>query len=335
MTVRTPLARRPPGASLLRSAWFLPLLALAALLPFLIENNFIIGVFTDCLIYCALALAYDLSVGRVGTLSLALPLFFGTGSYAAALLAAHFGVPFPVAVLFAVACAAILAVAIGIPALRLSHLTFGMATLGFALIGELIANNWTQVTGGPDCVGNVSQMALPSGFTLGLSEQGQEYYIFLGLAVAVGVAIRLLVSSRIGRAFVAVREDEPMAMSVGMNPRRYRLAAFVTSGAIAGLVGAFYAHYLTVVCPTNLDISYTVNLLVILFLGGTGGFWGIIAAAFVVTAIPELLQVAPNVRLIAYGLVLLIGVGLMPSGAEGVVRRLVQMWRFRRTQHDA
>jgi ABC-type branched-subunit amino acid transport system permease subunit len=210
-----------------------------------------------------------------------------------------------------------------------------MATLGFALIGELIANNWVQVTGGPDCVGNVSLMALPSGLTLGLSEQGQEYYIFLGLAVAVGAGIRLLVSSRIGRAFVAVREDEPMAMSVGMNPRRYRLAAFVASGAIAGLIGAFYAHYLTVVCPTNLDISYTVNLLVILFLGGTGGFWGIVAAAFVVTAIPELLQVAPNVRLIAYGVVLLVGVTLMPFGVEGIAKRMVQKWRLRRTRHDA
>ena len=169
---------------------------------------------------------------------------------------------------------------------------------------------------------------------LGINQDGQQYYILLTIAVAVAVFVSVLVRSRIGRAYVAVREDEPMAMAVGINPKRYRMSAFVIGAAIAGLVGAFYAHYISIVCPTNLDISYTINLLVIIFLGGTGGFWGIIAAAFIFTAIPEELQVAPNFRLTVYGAALLLGVTLLPKGFEGAAvtlrRRLTRRARGRR-----
>jgi ABC-type branched-subunit amino acid transport system permease subunit len=262
----------------------LVVLAAAVLAPLVAHGGFTLGILTDSLVYVVLALSYDLSVGRVGALSLAHPAFFGTGAYAAAITWQRYSFSLPLQVLVAVGAAMVLAVLIGIPAFRLSHLTFGMATLGF-------------------------------------DQAAQQYYVFLLVAVLVAAFVWILVRSRIGRAYVAIREDEPMAMSVGIDPKRYRMSAFVVGAALAGLLGAFYAHYLSVVCPTNLDISYTINLLVILFLGGTGGFWGIIAAAFVFTAIPEELQVAPNVRLIVYGAALLLGISLLPEGFEGAVRQ--------------
>jgi ABC-type branched-subunit amino acid transport system permease subunit len=178
------------------------------------------------------------------------------------------------------------------------------------------------LTNGPLCVAGVPTMQSSFLSSIGMDSAAQQYEIFLVLAVVAGAFIWALVKSRIGRAFIAVREDEPMAMSVGINPKRYRMIAFVVGAAIAGLLGAFYAHYISVVCPTNLDISYTVSLLVIIFLGGVGGFWGIVLAAFVFTAIPEILQLDPSIRLIVYGAALLLGITFLPEGFEGLFSRL-------------
>ncbi len=311
------------GGRATRPAAVTALVVVGMLVPFVLKDDFILGIFTDSLVYVTLALSYDLSVGRVGALSLAHPAFFGAGAYAAAILLEHQpDAPLVLQVLLAVGTAGVLAVVIGIPAFRLSHLTFGMATLGFALIAELVAQNEVRLTNGPLCVAGVSPLQAGPLAGLGMDSAAQQYEIFLVLAVLTGAFVSALVKSRIGRAYIAVREDEPMAMSVGISPKRYRMSAFTTGAAIAGLLGAFYAHYVSVVCPTNLDISYTVNLLVILFLGGVGGFWGIILAAFVFTAIPEILQVDPSIRLIVYGAALLLGISLLPEGFEGLSRRL-------------
>ncbi|HEX3801952.1 MAG TPA: branched-chain amino acid ABC transporter permease [Solirubrobacteraceae bacterium] len=316
---RTRLTRSGRGG---RVALPIGLIVIAILVPLVIGDAFTIGILTDSLVYVTLALSYDLSVGRVGALSLAHPAFFGTGAYAAAIVAQRLSLPLSLQVLIAIGSAIVLAVVIGIPAFRLSQLTFGMATLGFALIAELVAENQIGLTNGPLCLSNLKTLHSGMLASLGATVGEQQYYIFLLIAVCVAGLFWSLVRSRVGRAYTAVRDDEPMAMAAGLNPTGYRMSAFVIGAGVAGLLGAFYAHYLTVVCPTNLDISYTVNLLVILFLGGTGGFWGIIAAAFVFTAIPEALQVAPNIRLIVYGAALLAGVMLFPEGFEGLAKDL-------------
>lgn len=310
------------------------LVVIAVVLPIVLHSAFTLGIFTDSLVYVALALSYDLTVGRVGALSLAHPAFFGTGAYAAAIVAQRLSLPLSLQVVIAIGAAVVLAFVIGIPSFRLTQLTFGMATLAFALIAELVAENQVGLTNGPLCMAGVKPLGSGLLASLGASAAAQQYYVFLVIAVGVAAIVWGVVHSRVGRAYTAVREDEAMAMSAGINPTRYRMSAFTGGAAIAGLVGAFYAHYLSVVCPTNLDISYTVNLLVILFLGGTGGFWGIIAAAFVFTAIPEALQVDPNVRLIVYGAALLACVLLFPEGFEGLARDVRRSVRRRRGSRD-
>jgi ABC-type branched-subunit amino acid transport system permease subunit len=230
--------------------------------------------------------------------------------------------PLALQVLFAIVTACLLALIVGAFAFRLSKLTFGMATLGFALIAQLIATNQMSLTNGPLCISGLSAVGSDALRSAGFTTAVQSYYLFLILAVVVAVAVRVLVTSRIGRAYMAVREDEPMAMTAAISPLRYRMSAFVVGAGIAGLLGAFYAHHLTVVCPSNLDMSYTVNLLVIVFLGGAGGYWGIILAAFVFTAVPEWLEVTPTIRMLIYGAVLLIGVSVMPDGIQGAVGKL-------------
>ena len=120
----------------------------------------------------------------------------------------------------------------------------------------------------------------------------------------------------------AVRDNEPLAAAAGINPLKYRMLAFVTGAAVAGGVGALYAHYLTVLCPEELTIGLTVNLLVILFLGGVGSLRGVLIGAVLFTALPEVLRVAPTWRLAIYGLLLLAIVIRAPEGLDAWLRGL-------------
>ena len=326
-TEALPEAPRRAVSSYWRPGLIVGVIAIFALMPQMLGSGFGLGVLTDAMVYVGLALSYDLTVGKVGSLSLAHPAFFGVGAYSAALLVEHTSLPLSIQMLCAIGVAALLALLIGIPSFRLSNLTFGMATLGFALIAQLVAQNEVSVTRGPLCIAGLSPISFGPLTSAGVNIANQQYYAFLALAIAVGVFVRVLTTSRIGRAYTAVREDDAMAMAAGINPTRYRMSTFVIGGGIAGAIGAAYAHYISVVCPTNLNISYTINLLVIVFLGGAGGFWGIIAAAVLFTAIPEGLQINPSNRLIIYGFILLLGVTLMPGGIEQLVKTTIKRLR--------
>jgi ABC-type branched-subunit amino acid transport system permease subunit len=132
---------------------------------------------------------------------------------------------------------------------------------------------------------------------------------------------RGLTTFRLGRAFHAVRDNEPLAGAAGIDPLKYRLLAFTLAGAIAGGVGALYAHYLSVMCPEEMTVSLTVNLLVIVFLGGVGSLRGVLLGAVLFTALPEVLRLAPTWRLVIYGGLLLLVVIRSPGGLESLLRR--------------
>ncbi|MBI1959889.1 MAG: branched-chain amino acid ABC transporter permease [Candidatus Rokubacteria bacterium] len=293
--------------------------AVLLLVPAFVTTPYFIHILVLTGMYIVLALSYDLSVGQVGVLSLAHPAFFGTGAYTAAILAVDYsGAPLLALGLGAV-LASVLAVAIGVPSFRLSEHSFAIGTLGFALIAELVARNWIGVTRGP-----MGIPGIPRPVILGVrvSTLVDFYYlmlVMLGLAVAF---YRALTTSRVGRAFRAVREDEVLAASAGVSPQKYKMIAFVVGAAMAGVMGVFYAWWFTIVSPEQLTMYYTVNLLIIVFIGGRGSLRGVILGAVIFTAVPEFLRIAPQARLILYGFILLASVHYFPDGLEGLLRRL-------------
>jgi branched-chain amino acid transport system permease protein len=131
-----------------------------------------------------------------------------------------------------------------------------------------------------------------------------------------------LTNSRIGRAFVAVRESETLARSVGINPLKYKMLALVIGATIAGMIGACYAHYAQIICPTDLSFAVTTNLLIMVYVGGVGSLRGIILGAIAFTFLPELLRLAPQIRLLLYGVILLLTTLYMPQGLEGAIARV-------------
>ena len=294
------------------------LVALAIAAPWVVaatapgQQRYVVHVLVYTALFAALALSYDLVVGHVGALSLAHPAFFGVGAYTAAILATRAGWPFLADVLAAVLVAGAVALVAGVPLFRLTEHAFAVGTLGFAVVAWIVATNWVEVTRGPLCITGIPKpvTTLPAWYWVALTALGGVLLLYRGLT-----------GFRLGRALHAVRDNEPLAAAAGIDPLRYRMLAFTVGGAVAGGVGALYAHYLSVFCPEEMTVALTVNLLVIVFLGGVGTLRGVLVGAVLFTALPEVLRLAPTWRLVIYGGLLLVIVIRSPAGLEGLLAR--------------
>lgn len=302
------------------------LILLVAIFPLFISTPYFIHIFILMGMYILFALSYDLSVGQVGVLSLAHPVFFGIGAYTAAILAVNYN-PHPFLCFFLGAVlAGALAFCIGIPSFRLSLHSFAIATLGFALIVELICRNWISLTRGPMGIPGIPRPTLSIPYLLSWHVNTlTEFYYLMYILVALGLAFYLILTrSRVGRAFRAIREDEVLAASAGVPPLKYKMIAFIAGACIAGVIGVFYAYWYSLVSPEQLSFYFTINLLIIVFLGGRGSFRGIVIAAFLFTALPEFLRITPQFRLILYGIILLLTVIYFPGGIEHIIQRITK-----------
>jgi len=299
----------------------LPLLVLLALvaLPQVVQLSYLLDVFIVTAMYVGLGLSYDLIVGQVGSLSLAQPAFYGIGAYAVALLSTRAHLSTIPALLAAALLAAMFALIIGIPSFRLSQYSFAIGTLGFATVAGLVAQNWVDLTDGPMCVTGIPKASIAG---LSFSTLPSFYYFIVAIVIGIFLFSRRLIGSRIGRSFAAVRENEPLASAVGVNPLKYKMLAFSVSAALAGTIGGMYAYYVNVVCPSELSLFITLNLLVILFIGGAGTLRGVVLGAIAATTLPELLRLASTWRLVLFGVVLLLIINVFPEGLEGGLRRL-------------
>ena len=300
------------GALVVAAPWLI-----AATLPR--QQRYVLHVLIFTALFAALALSYDLVVGHVGSLSLAHPAFFGVGAYTAAILATAARWPFVADLVAAVLAAAVVAALVGVPLFRLTEHAFAVGTLGLAVVASIVANNWVEVTRGPLCITGIPKPRLGG---LAITTLPGYYWLALGALATVALLYRRLTTFRLGRAFHAVRDNEPLAGAAGIDPLKYRLLAFTVSAALAGAVGALYAHYLSVMCPEEMTIGLTVNLLVIVFLGGVGSLRGVLVGAVLFTALPEVLRLAPTWRLVIYGVLLLLVVVRSPEGIESLLRRV-------------
>lgn len=305
--------------------WALALLALVVP-PLVIKSPYVIHILIVTGLYLSLAYSYNLIIGEVGDLSLAHPAFFGVGGYIAALMSTKIaaGVPLPAEWAVAIVVCAVLAYAMGILFFRLSPGAFSIATMAFCTIAELIIRNWVTVTNGPMCIVPIPRPRLGFFFLPAWNVRSltQFYWLVLVMTLLVLAFCYRMVKSRIGRSFVAVRENETLARSLGINPLKYKMLALVVGAALAGLIGATYAHYMQIICPTDLGFSVTTILLIIVYVGGVGSLRGIVLGAILFTALPELLRAAPTYRLFVYGIILLATAIFMPEGLEGIIQRL-------------
>jgi len=264
-------------------------------------------------IFTILALSLNLLLGYTGQLSLGHAGFFGIGAYTSALLALHWEWPFWLALPSAALTAGLAGYGIGRLALKVRGAYFVLVTISFAGVISLISINWMELTNGPLGLPGVPAPELPG---LSFRTKGAYYYLVLAAAGLSYLVCHRVVRSRLGRAFVALRENEPLAESVGIDPTRTLVAAAVLSAAMAGVAGSLYAHYTRFVSPEVFLFSYTVTMVIMVVAGGKGTLLGPVVGAILFTALPEALReaMAWQWQMVAYGLLLVALVFFLPRG---------------------
>lgn len=285
-------------------------LALYILLSVLISANIInpyySGILTMVCINVILAVSLNLATGFLGQLVLGHAGFMSVGAYSAALFTMYSGLPtvvsFQLALLVGGIVAAAFGVIIGVPALRLKGDYLAILTLGF---GEIIRVLILAMpfTGG---AAGLSGIPLLTTFT----------YVFIIAIITVAV-IFAFIHSRHGRAVIAIREDEIAAEAAGIHTTYYKLLAFVLAAFFAGIAGGLYAHHIGVLDPSKFDFNYSVEILIMVVLGGMGSITGSIVAAIVLTLLPELLRGFSEYRMLIYSVILICVMLFKPSGLLG------------------
>lgn len=299
--------------------------------PLITQSPYILHILILAGLYLILAQSLNLMLGYVGFLSLAQTAFFGIGAYTSTILAVTYKQPFWISFILAIILPSIIAAAVGVPFLRLSRHSFVISTLGFLVICWLIARNWVEVTRGPLGIPGIPSPTLNlfGVVEVSFASRANYYLLVMGFALLVILFLIKLVNSRMGRAFIAIREDEALAQAVGINTLKYKLIAFSISAAIAGLAGSLFAHYITFLDPTVFEFYYLENILVITLVGGSGTIGGPILGSIIFTILPEALRLAKEFRLIVYGFILLFTVLLMPEGIGGRVKAYMHKRRLK------
>jgi branched-chain amino acid transport system permease protein len=316
--------------------WLRALLALigvAALfaIPHVTGNEYVLALGVSFATFAVLSGGLNLVYGYTGLLSFAQVGFFGIGGYTAALLVTELGWSLWAGAAAGGALAALVGLVVGYSSLRLSRHAFAIVSLSFALLCLIVARDWVSLTRGAMGIPGlpIPAMDLPGGLRWRLAQPADFYYLLIGFAVVAQAAIYLVVSSRLGRAMRAIKLNEPLAQSQGINPLSYKLLAIALSALLAGIVGGFFVFYLTIVDPSIFDFYYTETMLIMVIIGGPGSFWSVLAASAVLSALPDLLRFTTDLRMVLYGAVLIAAMLLFPGGVGGWLRRR-RMTRWRR-----
>ncbi|MCC7275971.1 MAG: branched-chain amino acid ABC transporter permease [Alphaproteobacteria bacterium] len=304
-----------------RLPWLAGIAALAAA-PIALAG-FHLGLLTEVLILGLFAMSLDLQLGYARMVSFGHAGPYGVGAFAAALLMAKAGWPLPCALAGAVAITAVVAVPVGWLCCRAGGVAFAMLTLAFAQLAYAVAYKWQSLTGGSDGLAGVPRVAGPFGLELFTGRVGY-YALTVALVGSALLAARAFVASPMGRALVAVRENEARAEALGFDPRRLRLAAFVLSNALAGLAGALYAGHVLFVSPELLLWTVSGHVLVMVILGGTGTLFGPFLGAAAFLMLEHEVSALTESWALILGFIFIVTVIVMPEGMWGLGARLLR-----------
>ena len=267
-------------------------------------------------IFGILALGLNLTAGRLGLFDFGYIVYFGLGGYTTALLTLRSDWPYFAALLASISIASVAAVAIGLVVLRLRGAYFVIATFSFLTVVYYVSINWKQLTNGPLGLIGVpaAKLSLPGLGSLEFLNTTPALELAVAALALSTLVIWRLLGTTVGRAWDAIRENEDLAASVGIDATRYALGGLIVSAALGGFGGSLYAQYLGIVTPEIFAFGHMVDVLLMVVIGGTGTLFGPLVGAFLVISVPEFLRVAEELRLPIYGLLLVIIILFAPRG---------------------
>jgi branched-chain amino acid transport system permease protein len=296
------------------------ILAAAVLFPWLVDT-YQASIMGLALIFVVLGLGLNLTVGLAGLLDLGYIAFFAVGAYTYALLNTVFGLGFWVCLPLGGLAGALCGVLLGFPILRLRGDYLAIVTLGFGSIARIVFENWETAFGGARGIAGIGRPGL-FGLEMGLGGITiYLYYLVLGLVVITVVVVRRLQHSRIGRAWVALREDEIACAAMGVDVARTKLSAYACGALWAGLVGVLFAARNTYINPNSFTFMESALVLSIVVLGGMGSLVGVVLAALVLVLLPEYLRAVADYRMLVFGAVMVLMMVVRPQGLISARRR--------------
>lgn len=283
-------------------------------LPFMLSNAYYLRVATLVGMYVLLVSGLNIIIGFTGMFSLGHAAFYGIGAYTSAMLTVMAGWSFWLALPMAGIVAGIFGTLIGLVTLRLRRVFLAFTTLGFGEITRIVILNWRSFTRGPLGIAGVPVPELFGWRFNGVA----YYYLVLVLATLTVLVIYHVYTSRVGRAFIAIREDETAAASMGINVFAYKVLAFTLGCFFAGIAGSFFSHFQRFVSADSFANLESFGIITMVALGGTGSIIGPILGATILVVIPEVFRALAQYRGVIYGLTLIIVIVYKPGGLAGV-----------------
>ena len=299
--------------------WLAAFFGVLMLAPTLLPNNYYLTILILGCLHAMNAVGLCLLVGHAGQISLGHAGFYGLGAYTTSYLSTTVGLSVGLSMLAGVGMTVIVAVLVGLPSLKLKGHYLAMATLGFGIILSILFTETVDITGGPSGFVGIPRLSL-FGWEL-----RKDVALFRFVAVILCLFVWLsfnLLHSRVGRALRALHTSERAAEAMGVDIANYKLLVFVLSAAFSGFAGVLYAHYLTFIAPSSFGFMFSVELIVMVVLGGMISVPGAIVGAFFITVLPEFLRAFENIEVLLFGAILVLCMMFLPDGMAGGWNRL-------------
>lgn len=296
----------------------LGILAAFAIVPFVSQDPYVLGVWTFLLLNILVVVGLDLLLGYAGQLSLGHGIFVAIGAYASGLLTTKAGFSGWAAMPVGMLAAALLAAIVAVPTLRLRGYYLAMATLGFPVMFDAAIRVTSQWSGGSSGIISIPRLRI-GGYIL--RDPLVYYYLVLAVVAVVLLLVWSLANSRFGLKLRAIHADETAASARGINVTSLKVLVFVASATIAALSGSLYVHNVQFVAPDTFGLNYSLTLVIMLVVGGMGRIWGGILGVVLLGWMPELLREAATWQPVIFGSILAIIMLFAPSGLAGFVRR--------------
>jgi branched-chain amino acid transport system permease protein len=296
------------------------LFALSVIFPF-VGDTYQTNIMISALIYVVLGLGLNIVVGLAGLLDLGYVAFYAVGAYSYALLNYHFGFGFWTVLPIGAGLGALLGIILGFPVLRLRGDYLAIVTLGFGEIIRLVLENWNAFSFGPSGIANIPR---PGFFGMDLNMDSATlyiYYIMVAMVLFTIFVVNRLQNSRIGRAWMALREDEIACQAMGIDRTRTKLTAFALGATWAGMVGVVFAAKTTFINPASFTFMESAIILSVVVLGGMGSIVGVMLAAFILILLPEYLRAFSEYRMLIFGASMVLMMVFRPQGLIANVRK--------------
>ncbi|MCK4622900.1 MAG: high-affinity branched-chain amino acid ABC transporter permease LivM [Desulfuromonadales bacterium] len=306
------------------------LLVFALIFP-LVFDTYQSTIMTSALIYVVLGLGLNISVGLAGLLDLGYVAFFAVGAYSYALLNHHFDIGFWAALPVGGILGCLFGVILGFPILRLRGDYLAIVTLGFGMIVKIVLENWDEFSFGPSGIANIDKPGL---FGIDMNLHGSTiyiYYIMVALVIFTILVTNRLKNSRIGRAWIALREDEIACVAMGIDMARTKLSAYALGAFWAGMVGVLFAAKTTFINPASFTFMESAIILSIVVLGGMGSILGVILGAFILILLPEYMRALSEYRMLAFGAAMVL---MMIFRPQGLISNIRQKYEYKGLQEE-